>query len=635
MPNSFFQLLYNLKWQDLASALVGLIIMQTILLLLKHRHRKHDTFKRMGIKGPKANLIHGHLYETRRQPYVKYAHQLHESYGKNVGIYLGADPYLLTRDLNLIQEVFVAKSRLFYNRMHFYLNVDPVPDNLICQRGDRWRYMRRLLSPAFTQSKIRSSRFYRDTWQTVAKFMLQLEANKRPVGVEQHCETAEVNQNTKQSNQQVTFVDDSYDRMAALALDVIVKTAFHMDDVVNFRGPLTSTTGRELGTERASFTRGKRVKERAARATGDAFLDTVKRACRLGFNPLVELIFCFPFLDKPLTFLCNQLYFSSILAILFRRLEQLVRAPTKEQQDQHLGSTSGEAGDLAPGARKRIIDSLIEVLRERKISPSEFTGNAFVIVFAGFETTANALTFTLWLLAQDQRVQRKLRHLLEEKFIPSQAGGRAPLESLRIINELSSKNTADISDYAQNNQLLDSELAELATDATPYLECVLNESLRLYPPVPGLSCRQASQPCSLNAGSGGRPLHIEEGVNVLPSSFSIHRDPEIWGRDALEFRPERFESLDASVLNSAQFMPFGLGPRNCIGKALAMHEMKIAIGLLVLGYSIEPWAQRTPEKLRLSSPINITLTCADKIPLKFVKLDRQHRPPPLNKTELT
>lgn len=553
----------------LYSTLISLLVFQLIVSLLRRLHLQR-TFERMGVEGPKPHLIHGHLYDSRREPYVKFAQKLHNLYGRSVGVFLGADPYLLTTDLQLIQEVFVAKSRLFYDRMDFYLNVEPVPDNLICQRGERWRYMRRLLTPAFSHSRIRSSQFYRDTWLTLRKLMGQLDANSTL--------------SDDANNEPVTLVEDSYDRMAAVALDVIVKTAFHMDEMVKFSGKLRN------------FQHGK---SQITSQDQDLFLDTVKRACRLGFNPLVELIFCFPFLDKPLTFLCNKLYFSSILQLLYNRLEQLIRAPAGEKQQKQQ-------------RKRRIVDTLVDVLRENKISRSEFTGNAFVIVFAGFETTANALTFTLWLLAQNQQVQRKLRSLLREKF-PKQLESLKSIMETKLIDSNDTQNSA--TQLGLNMDQIDLELGELATNAPKYLEMVLNESLRLFPPVPGLSCRQASAELVLNSG-----LRVERGVNVIPSVYSIHRDPIHWGLDADKFRPERFEMLDESELNSAKFMPFGLGPRNCIGKALAMHEMKIAIGLLVLGYSIEPWSGKTPEKLHLCSPINITLTNSEKIGLKFVKL---------------
>lgn len=554
----------------LVALAAALLVMQVLILVFKRLHR-HRTFERMQIKGPKPNFIHGHLYETRRQAYVKFASKMHETYGDTVGIYLGGDPYLITKDLDLIQQVFVAKSRSFYDRMDFYLNVDPVPDNLICQRGDRWRYMRKLLTPAFSNSKVRSSHFYRDTQRTVAKFMDQLQKNSKLNHL---------------SGQRETIVDDLYDRMAAVALDVIVKTAFHMDNMISFKGTLSN-----------EHRRGKL--EESPKKSSDVFLDTVKQACRLGFNPLVELIFCFPLLDAPLTYICNRLYFSSILKLLMNRLDYLVRRhPTKGSSE----TSTPECADLAAASqanslhqRRRIIDSLIEVLRERKITRSEFTGNAFVIVFAGFETTANALTFTLWLLARDQRVQAKLRHELREQM--------TRVEKSKAHTE---------SDQVQSED--DLKLTELATGCA-YLEMVINESLRLYPPVPGLSCRQASIDCKLSNG-----LSIEKGVNVVPSVFTIHRDKTIWGEEANLFKPERFEMLDDAQLNSAMFMPFGLGPRNCIGKAVAMHEMKIAVGRLILEYSIEPLSGKTPEKLKLCSPINITITSAQKIGLKFVKL---------------
>lgn len=562
-------------------ALLAAVLVMKLIVFVFQRRTLHQTFKRMGVDGPRPHPISGHLYQTRRQPYVKFAHKMHEKYGKTLGIYLGGDPYLLTKDLDLIQQVFVANSRRFYNRMNFYLNVDPVPDNLICQRGDRWRYMRKLLTPAFSGAKIRSSQFRRDAQKTFEKFSHQLETNSRRRPAVGETDGAGAQQQA-QSAGRFTLVEDVYDRMAAIALDVIVKTAFHMDDVISFEGPLESAAVQSKNWRRGKPDPG--VQERPS----DLFLDTAKRACRLGFNPLVELIFCLPFLDGPLTYLCSHLYFGAIVKLLFARLEHLVRRPVHQET---AGDDQSEGGSARQ--RRRIIDSLVEVLRERKITRSEFIGNAFVIVFAGFETTANALTFTLWLLARHQRAQDKLRRELE-----------TIMRNLHT-DALKSPDVAD--------QRLEAELAELATGCE-YLEMVVNESLRLYPPVPGLACRQASSTCTLPNG-----LTIEKGVNVVPSVFSIHRDKSIWGENANEFLPERFECLDVAQLNSAMFMPFGLGPRNCIGKAAAMHELKIIVGRIVLNYSIE-MCSFTPDKLKICSPINITITNSEKIGLKFVKL---------------
>ena len=82
--------------------------------------------------------------------------------------------------------------------------------------------------------------------------------------------------------------------------------------------------------------------------------------------------------------------------------------------------------------------------------------------------------------------------------------------------------------------------------------------------------------------------------------------------------------LGIGQINSAMFMPFELGPRNCIGKAAAMHELKIVVGRLVLNYSIEPCAGCMPDAPKLCSPINITITNSDSIGLKFCKLNHSN-----------
>lgn len=226
-----------------------------------------------------------------------------------------------------------------------------------------------------------------------------------------------------------------------------------------------------------------------------------------------------------------------------------------------------------------------------------------MVVFAGFETTANALTFTMWLLATNPHIQDKLR----DQII---------LYNKPMGTEDYTDNTTKEQINDDNNDASGEKMRYLPTivNHCDYLEMVINESLRLYPPVPGLSCRSASVDCVLPNG-----MSVEKGVSIVPSVYSIHRNKDIWGSDANQFKPERFESIGLARLNSAQFMPFGLGPRNCIGNKLAMLEMKIVVAKIMSMYRVEP-CLGTPNSLELCSPINITITCKTRIPLRFVKL---------------
>ncbi|CAO2825419.1 unnamed protein product [Amaranthus hypochondriacus] len=155
--------------------------------------------------------------------------------------------------------------------------------------------------------------------------------------------------------------------------------------------------------------------------------------------------------------------------------------------------------------------------------------------FAGHETTALLLTWTVMLLASNQEWQQKLRD----------------------------------------------EIAQVCNGATPsvdhlpklrLLSMIINESLRLYPPATLLP-RMAFEDIKLG------DLLIPKGLSIWIPVLAIHHDKELWGKDANEFNPERFASKSSFI--SSRFIPFGAGPRNCIGQTFAILEAKIILAMLV------------------------------------------------------
>ncbi len=111
-----------------------------------------------------------------------------------------------------------------------------------------------------------------------------------------------------------------------------------------------------------------------------------------------------------------------------------------------------------------------------------------------------------------------------------------------------------------------------------YLEQVMNETLRLYPPI-HLGSRVAARALEFQ---GHR---IAEGRRVLYSIYLGHRDPRTWS-DPAEFRPERFAPDCASAIPAYAFMPFGGGPRNCIGMAYAQVEVKLVLARILQRLSV-------------------------------------------------
>ena len=154
------------------------------------------------------------------------------------------------------------------------------------------------------------------------------------------------------------------------------------------------------------------------------------------------------------------------------------------------------------------------------------------LFLAGHETTANTLSWTWWLLAQNPAVEKKLHEELDG-FL----GGRAP--SVDDLPKLT------------------------------YLSQVLTESLRLYPTAWGMA-RLAAEEHEI-AGYPVRP-----GYGVAFAQWVMHRDAR-WYDAPLEFRPERWENGLAKQLPRFAYFPFGGGPRQCIGNTFALMEASVVL----------------------------------------------------------
>jgi cytochrome P450 len=116
-------------------------------------------------------------------------------------------------------------------------------------------------------------------------------------------------------------------------------------------------------------------------------------------------------------------------------------------------------------------------------------------------------------------------------------------------------------------------------DRLPYLEQVLNESLRLYTPLHSLS-RTAQDDSEI----GGYP--VPRGCTVTVSMYATHRLPQHWPEPE-KFDPERFLPQNCAARSNYAYLPFAMGPRNCIGAVLAILESKLILAMILQRYQLD------------------------------------------------
>ncbi|KAL0360996.1 UNVERIFIED_CONTAM: cytochrome [Sesamum radiatum] len=138
----------------------------------------------------------------------------------------------------------------------------------------------------------------------------------------------------------------------------------------------------------------------------------------------------------------------------------------------------------------------------------------------------------------------------------------------------------------------DSDLQKL-----PYLRCVINETLRLYPVGPLLVPHCSSKDCSV----GG--FDIPAGTTLLVNAWAIQRDPKLWEEPGA-FKPERFKGFEGGY-DGLKFLPFGIGRRACLGSGMAMRLMGLALGTFIQCFE---WKREGHNLVDLDEFTGITLS---------------------------
>jgi len=241
------------------------------------------------------------------------------------------------------------------------------------------------------------------------------------------------------------------------------------------------------------------------------------------------------------------------LKLIADKKAEIIKAKSAGEKD-----TSTHGRDLLTLLIKANMST--DIPENQRLSDEDVLAQVPTFLVAGHETTSNATTWCLYALAQAPEVQQKLREELWN--VPTEN------PSMDELNEL------------------------------PYLEMVVRETMRVHAPVIGTArVSGQDQVIPLNTpytdvhGQVHDSIRINKGTPILIPILAMNRLKELWGEDAFEFKPERWESVPEAVQHIpgvwGNMMSFLGGPRACIGYRFSLVEMKALVFTLVRHFEFD------------------------------------------------
>ncbi|CAG9788226.1 unnamed protein product [Diatraea saccharalis] len=297
------------------------------------------------------------------------------------------------------------------------------------------------------------------------------------------------------------------------------------------------------------------------------------------FNITVVIItimkHAFPALSKNLKYmrkLENQV-FSLVQQILVKRKYQ----PSNRNDFIDLMIDCKHKGVIEVESLEKVKSDGTPDLVKLELTDELIAAQVFVFFAAGFETSSSATSYTLHQLAHNPKVQKKLQ---------------------KEIDEILCKH---------NNRL-----SYEAVNSMTYLEWTFKEGMRLFPSLGYLArnCTKRYTFLELN-------LTIDEGVCVCMPIQGIHTDAQYFD-NPFEFRPERFSPENFNKTNKYVYLPFGDGPRACIGARLGLMQSLAGLAAILSKFTVQPGPE-TKKHLTVEPKFDIVQNIEGGLPLMFIE----------------
>ncbi|XP_053332465.1 cytochrome P450 3A30-like [Clarias gariepinus] len=256
----------------------------------------------------------------------------------------------------------------------------------------------------------------------------------------------------------------------------------------------------------------------------DPFVSNIKKMLKFNFfNPLFLAVALFPFTAPLLEKMDFSFFPTAVTDFFYASLQKIKSERVAKDHKSRV-----DIMQLMIDSQKSENDDL----NANGLSDHEILSQSMIFIFAGYETSSSTMSFLFYNLASNPETLKKLQEEIDATF----------------------PNEAEV-DY---DTLMNMD----------YLDAALNESLRLYPVAVRLE-----RVCKKTVEISG--ITIPKDSVVMVPTYALHRDPEYWP-DPETFNPDRFTQENKESIEPYAYMPFGLGPRNCIGMRFAVVSMKLA-----------------------------------------------------------
>ncbi|KAI3353343.1 hypothetical protein L3Q82_019885 [Scortum barcoo] len=500
-----------------------ILLITFVCIFVMYGNWSYGIFEKLGIPGPKPMMYWGTVARHNSVYYLDDA-ECAQKYGRVWGMYEFKRPMLAVMDPDMLKIILVKECFTYFtNRRNFGLNGD-LYDAVSAVEDDQWRRIRSVLSPFFTSGRIKEVRV-----------MFNI--------MKHHSRKLTVSLQSKAHKEEVINVKDELLRWS---------------DFVSFKGA-------SLAVFQEDWVSTSLIKCVYSSFMGGYSMD-VMGSCALSVdinsisNPSSPIIThasklfrfparlfilqgCFPFF-LPLFELLGVSLFSKASTDFFKMLLKKIRAERNGSSHQVCTQSHNKGWAIQIKSSIANLRDLLQHMSDSQTAnePNKETQHkATMFVFAGYETTALTLTFLAYNLARNPEIMKCLQEEIDSTF-PNK--GPVQYEALMQME---------------------------------YLDSVVNESLRLYPPAARLE-RMAKETIKING------ITIPKDIIVMVPVYALHRDAELWPEPE-EFRPDRFSKQNKQSINPYTYLPFGFGPRNCMGMRFALVMIKLALVEVLQNYS--------------------------------------------------